>query len=110
MREAVFVTAIRTPVGRAHKGNLKDTRTDDLGGFILREAFTRTPWGYVAGAHQRRTDGQRSSGRGSGGITWRASRCKSPTSQRRSLARPSTAFARRDFKRWCKALTRLCRG
>lgn len=43
MREAVIVTAIRTPVGRAHKGMLKDTRTDDLAGLILKEALARTP-------------------------------------------------------------------
>lgn len=43
MREAVFVTAVRTPVGRAHKGKLKDTRPDDLGGLILRAALERTP-------------------------------------------------------------------
>lgn len=43
MPEAVIVTAIRTPVGRAHKGKLKDTRPDDLAGFILQEAIKRTP-------------------------------------------------------------------
>jgi acetyl-CoA acyltransferase len=43
MREAVFVTAVRTPVGRAHKGKLKDTRPDDLGALILRAALERTP-------------------------------------------------------------------
>ncbi len=40
---AAFVTAVRTPVARAHKGAFKDTRPDDLGGFILREALARTP-------------------------------------------------------------------
>lgn len=43
MPEAVIVTAIRTPVGRAHKGKLKDTRPDDLAGFILQEAIKRIP-------------------------------------------------------------------
>ena len=43
MRDAVIVTAIRTPVGRAKKGNLRDTRPDDLAGFIIREAVERTP-------------------------------------------------------------------
>jgi acetyl-CoA acyltransferase len=43
MREAVFVTAIRTPIARAHKGLLKDTRPDDLAGFIIKEALSRTP-------------------------------------------------------------------
>lgn len=39
---AVVVTALRTPVGRAHKGLFRDTRPDDLGGFILKEALSRT--------------------------------------------------------------------
>lgn len=43
MPEAVIVTALRTPVGRAHKGKLKDTRPDDLAGFILQEAVKYTP-------------------------------------------------------------------
>jgi acetyl-CoA acyltransferase len=43
MPEAVIVTAIRTPVGRAHKGKLKDTRPDDLAGFILQEVVKHTP-------------------------------------------------------------------
>lgn len=41
-QQAVFVTAVRTPVGRAHKGLLKDTRPDDLGGLVLKEALSRT--------------------------------------------------------------------
>jgi len=41
--EAVFVTAVRTPVGRAHKGALKDTRPDDLGALVLKEALACTP-------------------------------------------------------------------
>lgn len=43
MRETVITTAIRTPVGRAHKGLLKDTRPDDLAGFVLAAALERTP-------------------------------------------------------------------
>ncbi len=43
MRDVVITTAIRTPVGRAHKGKLKDTRPDDLAGLVLREALARTP-------------------------------------------------------------------
>ncbi|HEX7003991.1 MAG TPA: thiolase family protein [Trueperaceae bacterium] len=42
-REAVVVTAVRTPVGRAHKGLLKDTRPDDLAAMVVREALHRTP-------------------------------------------------------------------
>ncbi len=43
MRDAVIVTAVRTPVGRAHKGLLKDTRPDDLAAFITKAALERTP-------------------------------------------------------------------
>ena len=42
MRDAVIVTALRTPVGRAHKGALKDTRPDDLAALVLREALERS--------------------------------------------------------------------
>ncbi|MEZ4629688.1 MAG: thiolase family protein [Deinococcales bacterium] len=47
MRQAVIVTAIRSPVGRAHKGMLKDTRPDDLAAMMLKTAIERTP-GLVA--------------------------------------------------------------
>jgi acetyl-CoA acyltransferase len=43
MRETVIVTALRTPVGRAHKGKLKDTRPDDLAALVLQEAIKQTP-------------------------------------------------------------------
>lgn len=43
MHDVVVTTAIRTPVGRAHKGLLKDTRPDDLAAFVIKEALNRTP-------------------------------------------------------------------
>ncbi|MFA5594275.1 MAG: thiolase family protein [Trueperaceae bacterium] len=43
MNDVVITTAVRTPVGRAHKGLLKDTRPDDLAAFIAKEALARTP-------------------------------------------------------------------
>ena len=43
MRETAIVTAIRTPVGRARKGLLKDTRPDDLAALVLQKALERTP-------------------------------------------------------------------
>ncbi len=43
MPETVIVTALRTPVGRAHKGKLKDTRPDDLAALVLQEALKQTP-------------------------------------------------------------------
>jgi acetyl-CoA acyltransferase len=42
-RQAVIVSAVRTPVGRAHKGALRDTRPDDLAALTIREALARTP-------------------------------------------------------------------
>jgi len=43
MREAVVVTAVRTPVGRAKRGTLKDTRPDDLAALVIKEVIARTP-------------------------------------------------------------------
>jgi acetyl-CoA acyltransferase len=41
MREAVIVSAVRTAVGRAHKGSLKNMRPEDLGGLVVQEAVNR---------------------------------------------------------------------
>ena len=41
MREAVVVSAVRTAVGRAPKGTLKDTRPDEMGAAAIREAVAR---------------------------------------------------------------------
>jgi acetyl-CoA acyltransferase len=41
MKEAVIVSAVRTPVGRARRGGLKDTRPDDLAALVLAEAVRR---------------------------------------------------------------------
>ncbi|MBE0618900.1 MAG: thiolase family protein [Proteobacteria bacterium] len=43
MREAVIVTSVRTPVGRAFKGALASTRPDDLAAAAIRGALERTP-------------------------------------------------------------------
>src|SRR5688572_14647128 len=43
MTEAVIVAAARTPIGRAHKGSLKDQRPDDLGGFIVDKVLDQLP-------------------------------------------------------------------
>src|ERR1035438_7950854 len=43
MPEAVLVSAVRTPVGRAPKGALSTTRPDDLGALALRGALDRIP-------------------------------------------------------------------
>src|SRR3954468_19432223 len=43
MPEAVIVDAIRTPIGRAVKGSLKDVRTDDLAAVPLRALVERNP-------------------------------------------------------------------
>ncbi len=43
MHEAVIVSAVRTPVGRANKGALKDLRADDLAAFAVTAALERVP-------------------------------------------------------------------
>jgi len=43
MPEAVIVSAIRTPVGRAFKGSLRATRPDDLAALAIKEALARVP-------------------------------------------------------------------
>src|SRR6202171_4858801 len=43
MSEAVIVSAIRTPVGRAYKGSLRATRPDDLAALAIKEALARVP-------------------------------------------------------------------
>ncbi|MBI2340670.1 MAG: thiolase family protein [Deltaproteobacteria bacterium] len=41
MREAVIVSAVRSPMGRAGKGNYLWTRIDDLGGEVVRAAVSQ---------------------------------------------------------------------
>jgi acetyl-CoA acetyltransferase family protein len=43
MTEAVIVSAVRTPIGRASKGALKDVRADDLAAVAVRGALARVP-------------------------------------------------------------------
>jgi acetyl-CoA acyltransferase len=43
MSEAVIVSSVRTPVGRAYKGSLRATRPDDLAALAIREALARVP-------------------------------------------------------------------
>jgi acetyl-CoA acyltransferase len=43
MKEAVVVSAVRTAVGKAPRGILKDTRPDDVAGIVLKEALDRVP-------------------------------------------------------------------
>ncbi len=43
MPEAVIVSSVRTPVGRAFKGSLRATRPDDLAALAIREALARVP-------------------------------------------------------------------
>src|SRR5580700_7458332 len=43
MQEAVIVSAVRTPVGRAPKGALSTTRPDDLAAIALGNALGRVP-------------------------------------------------------------------
>ncbi|QBD79811.1 thiolase family protein [Ktedonosporobacter rubrisoli] len=43
MAEAVIVSAVRTPIGRANKGVLKDVRPDDLAALTIKAAVERVP-------------------------------------------------------------------
>ena len=43
MPEAVIVSSVRTPVGRAFKGSLRATRPDDLAALAIKEARARVP-------------------------------------------------------------------
>lgn len=43
MREAVVVKSLRTAVGKAPRGTLKDTRPDDMAGAVIRALIERTP-------------------------------------------------------------------
>jgi len=43
MRQAVIVSAGRTPLGKAPKGSLRDVRPDDLAALVVREVVSRTP-------------------------------------------------------------------
>src|SRR5919197_5656655 len=43
MSEAVIVATTRSPIGRAHKGSLKDVRPDDLTASVVRAALDKVP-------------------------------------------------------------------
>src|SRR6478609_2179309 len=42
-RDAVIVSAVRTPIGKAPNGTLRATRPDDLAALVLTEALRRAP-------------------------------------------------------------------
>ncbi|HXE33101.1 MAG TPA: acetyl-CoA C-acyltransferase [Verrucomicrobiae bacterium] len=43
MPEAVIVSSVRTPVGKAFKGSLRATRPDDLAALAIKESLARVP-------------------------------------------------------------------
>src|SRR5436305_12526107 len=43
MREAVIVDCLRTPVGKAGKGSLRNTRPDELAALVIRALLARFP-------------------------------------------------------------------
>lgn len=43
MPEAVIVDVVRTPIGRAFKGSLKDVRAEDLGAFAVKTLMEKVP-------------------------------------------------------------------
>ena len=58
MPEAVIVDAVRTPIGRAMKGTLRDVRADDLAAVPLRALVERNP-GVDFARDERHHDGLR---------------------------------------------------
>jgi acetyl-CoA acyltransferase len=43
MNEAVIVSAVRTPIGKAPNGALRRTRPDDMGAVVIKEVLRRAP-------------------------------------------------------------------
>ncbi|MHB8777013.1 MAG: thiolase family protein [Anaerolineales bacterium] len=43
MKEAVIVSAVRTPVGKAKRGGLATVRPDEMGATVIKELLNRTP-------------------------------------------------------------------
>jgi len=43
MKDAVIVSAVRTPVGKAPNGALRATRPDEMGAIVIKEALRRAP-------------------------------------------------------------------
>lgn len=43
MEEVVIVAGVRTPVGKAKKGSLRQVRPDDLGALVVKELLNRVP-------------------------------------------------------------------
>src|ERR1044072_4471647 len=43
MPEAVIVDCLRTPVGKAHRGALRNTRPDELGAVVVRRLLEKYP-------------------------------------------------------------------
>jgi acetyl-CoA acyltransferase len=43
MKDAFIVSAVRTAVGKAPKGTLRDTRADEMGAAVIKEAMARVP-------------------------------------------------------------------
>ena len=43
MRDAVIVSAVRTAVGKAPRGTLRNTRPDEMGAAVIKEAIARVP-------------------------------------------------------------------
>ena len=92
MPEAVIVDAVRTPIGRAVKGSLKDVRADDLAAVPLRALVERNPERRLR-RDRRRDDGLRLPAWASRATTSAATPRCWPASTITSRPRPSTASA-----------------
>src|SRR5215472_14501692 len=43
MKEALIISAVRTAVGKAPRGSLRNTRPDEMGAAVIKEAIARVP-------------------------------------------------------------------
>ena len=105
MPEAVIVDAIRTPIGRAMKGSLKDVRADDLAAVPLKALVERNP-DVDFSRDRRRHDGRRLRRRRAGLQRRPQRRAAGRASTITSPASPSTASAPRRCRRCAWPSTR----
>ena len=43
MKDALITSAVRTAVGKAPRGTLRDTRPDEMGAAVIKDAMARVP-------------------------------------------------------------------
>ncbi len=111
--EAVIIDSVRTPIGRALKGSLRELRPDETTAFIMDALLDRNP-GVDLGVWSRRsTSAAGSCPRDCRPTTSRGSRCCSPSAcskETTALVTRSAATAPRRWSRSGSPPTRSPRG